>query len=180
MSHERQLSKKELLVLLQGGDRRSIGKVDDVIKLIKKSPSLFSDLFEGFYSDSSIVRMRTADAVEKISRVHPEYLSPYRKQLINEISDSTQKEVRWHLAQIFPRLKATGKEKEKIIKILFHYLDDNSKIVQTCSIQALSDLALHDAKLRKKVIPLLKKLSLEGSPAVKNRAGKLWEKLGFE
>lgn len=160
MSHERQLSEKKILALLGGGDRRSIGKVDDVIKRINQSPSLFSGLFEGFYSDSPVVRMRTADAVEKISRSHPEYLSSYRKQLINEISDSTQKEVRWHLAQIFPRLNATGKDKEKIIKLLFRYLDDSSKIVQTCSIQALSDLAQHDAKLRSKVIPLLKELSV--------------------
>ena len=56
----------EILHKLQGGDLRSIGRSDEVVQDILNKPSLFKDVFMGILSDDPIVRMRSADAIEKL------------------------------------------------------------------------------------------------------------------
>ena len=62
-----------LLQKLTGGNRRSIGNVAGVIHDVLKKPALFEVLFDGLAVDDPLIRMRAADAIEKISRKHPEY-----------------------------------------------------------------------------------------------------------
>jgi hypothetical protein len=54
--------------MLSGGDRRSIGKVADVVVLIDQHPQWISSLVGGLWDEDACVRMRAADALEKISR----------------------------------------------------------------------------------------------------------------
>ena len=58
--------------------------------------------------EDSLVRMRAADAAEKISVKCPEYLKPFKKKLLNEIAKSEEQEVRWHVAQMIPRHDLEG------------------------------------------------------------------------
>ena len=83
-----------LLKKLQGGDRRSIGKVDEVVDQVLGSAALFEELIKGLLVDDPIIRMRSADAVEKITLVKPEWLTPYKEILIRLAGDSNQQEVR--------------------------------------------------------------------------------------
>jgi hypothetical protein len=60
----------------------------------------------------------------------------------------------------------------------FHgYLADNSKIVRTCTMQALADLAERNPALRQEVVPLLEELTITGSPAMQSRGRKLLARL---
>jgi hypothetical protein len=167
----------QLLRKLTGGDRRSIGNVESVIHAVGKKPALFDVLFGGLSVDDPLVRMRAADAVEKISADQPDLLQPFKKTIIRLAGESRQQEVRWHLAQIIPRLKLTPRERAQVVDILFDYLSDNSKIVVTFSLQALTDFATEDKKLRPRVVGILKELTANGSPAIKNRGQKLLKKL---
>jgi hypothetical protein len=166
-----------LLLKLEGGDRRSIGKVEEVVNEIFKNSALFNVLIEGLFVEDPVVRMRAADAIEKITLDRCEYLQPYKRRIIKLAAETRQQEVRWHIAQIMPRLHVTPKEKAKVVKILFDYLQDNSKIVVTFALQALADFATEDKKLRPRTINVLEELSKTGSPAVKNRGKKLLVKL---
>ena len=121
--------------------------------------------------------MRSADAVEKITAKHPEYLQPYKKKLIQQVARIDQQEVRWHVAQMFPRLELSKEEQAVVVEIFLDYLNDESKIVKTFSMQALADFAERDASLRFKVIKLLEELTRTGSPAMKSRGQKLLETL---
>jgi hypothetical protein len=168
---------QDILRKLEGGDRRSIGRVDEVIEQVLDDPSLFDALFCGMLDDDPVVRMRSADAVEKISAQRPQLLQAHKSKLIQQAAQSQQQEVRWHVAQMLPRLDMNGEEREAAVGILLHYLDDDSKIVKTFSMQALGDLALMDATLRPRVVPLLKKLTETGSPAMKSRGRKLLQVL---
>jgi hypothetical protein len=96
------LDMNEILGKLEGGDRRSIGRADEVVSNVLEDPALLDALFQGIYSDDALVRMRTADAVEKISAKRPEYLQPYKQDLLQVVSQIEQQEVRWHLAQMIP------------------------------------------------------------------------------
>ena len=166
-----------LLKLLKGGDRRSIGRANNVVNRVLADPQRFKEVFEGMRDDDPLVRMRAADAVEKITAAHPEYLIPFKKALIRQVAGSTQQEVRWHVAAMFSRLSLTPQERRRVLAILENYLEDKSKIVKTFAMQALADLALQDSRLKPSVIERLKQLMRDGSPAMQSRGRKLLEKL---
>jgi hypothetical protein len=117
--------------------------------------------------------MRAADAAEKISATHPALLRHHKKELLGLSSETTQIELRWHLAAMIPRLPLTANEKQQATKILRRYLEDRSSIVKTFALQALADLAQNDADLRQEVIELLEKAIRSGTPAMRARARKL-------
>ncbi len=167
----------EVLNKLGGGDRRSIGRSNEVVADVISDPSLFEVVFNGMLSDDPLIRMRCADAVEKITVKHPEYLQPYKEKLIKQVAKSEQQEVRWHVAQLVSRLDLTREESGFVFEILLDYLNDKSNIVKTFSMQAMADLAERDVSLRAQVIPLLEELTRTGSPAMKSRGRKLLRKL---
>jgi len=166
-----------ILSRLRGGDRRSIGKVNEVVAAVRKKPDLFKDLVNGLFDENPVVRMRAADAMEKISLDNPQSLQPFKTELIRLAQQTQQQELRWHTAQMIPRLKLTPKERATVTDILFDYLNDKSKIVVTFAIQALSDLALTKGDASARVIRAIEKLTRTGSPAIQSRGKKLLPKL---
>ncbi len=100
----------QLLDRLQGGDRRSIGRVAEVVAEVLSNPDRFGELIAGMQHPDPVVRMRAADAAEKVSADHPDYLSRYKDELLHQIAQSTQQEVRWHVAQMLPRLALSADE----------------------------------------------------------------------
>lgn len=162
-----------ILEMLTGGDRRSIGRVEEVVALVLEEAALFEPLFHGLFAEDELVRMRAADALEKISARRPEWLQPYVEMLLNQVASQGQQEVRWHVAQLIPRLRLDAQQRRLAVALLFDYLDDESKIVKTNAMQALAELAVEDASLRQKVIPVLEQLTAMGSPAMRARGRKL-------
>src|SRR5271169_3720651 len=142
----------DILRELAGGDRRSIGKADRVVEQILKTPALFAGVVEGFTHVDPVIRMRCADVAEKVSSVHPEWLEPHKQALLSFASAVQEKEVRWHMAQMFPRLGLSASERRGVVALLFKYLADASQIVKTFSMQALFDMSENDARLRSRVI----------------------------
>ena len=162
---------------LKGGDRRSIGGVPKVVDRVKADPGLFAVVFGGMTDPDPIVRMRCADAIEKIAAARPEYLGPYKNRVIQLAATVEQQEVRWHLAQLVSRLKLSPRERRRVADILAEYLTDASKIVKTFSMQALADIAAQDADLRGPIVERLESLTRTGSPAMKSRGRKLLARL---
>jgi hypothetical protein len=169
-----------VLEKLAGGDRRSIGKSEEVVAEVLAAPSLFGALFEGMLADDPVIRMRAADAIEKMTVRHPEYLVPYKKRLIREVAHIDQQEVRWHVCQLVPRLKLTRAERRAVVNILTGYLNDSSRIVKTFAMQALADLAAQDQALRAPIVERLEELTRAGSPAMQSRGRKLLAQLKQE
>ncbi len=66
----RSMPPKNMLSLLEGGDRRTIGRSDEVAAMVSKNPELFPRLVRGLWSEDPLVRMRAADATEKVTRLH--------------------------------------------------------------------------------------------------------------
>jgi hypothetical protein len=167
----------DLLRMLEGGDRRSIGRVSEVVAAVRKDPALFPELFEGMLVDDEVVRMRAADAVEKLTVERPQLLAPYKRRLLGEVARIEQQEVRWHVAQMLPRLELSPQQRATAVRLLTSWLDDTSNIVKTFSMQALADLATDDAELRARIAATIERMTAEGSPAVKSRGRKLLAKL---
>jgi hypothetical protein len=164
---------KSVLKLLEGGDRRSIGRADEVVAILAKAPGRFPEVIAGLWSADPLVRMRAADAAEKFSRGNREFLKPYKKELLGLMAETRQQELRWHLAAMIPRLPLNGKERQLAVSSLNGYLEDRSSIVKTSALQGLADLAQDDSHLRPKVIELLRDSTRNGTPAMKARSRKL-------
>lgn len=160
-------------VLLRGGDRRSIGRSNQVVKLVLRAPRRFAELIRCMWSDDPIVRMRAADAAEKVSAVQPDLLKPYKAELLGLLVEVEQNELRWHLAQMISRLPLTKTESLRAAQTLQLYLEDRSSIVRTFALQALADLSRSDAKLRPLVKEILEQSIVRGTAAMKARARKL-------
>jgi HEAT repeat protein len=166
-----------ILKKLAGGDRRSIGRSNEVAAEVLARPALFRVLMEGLTSEDPLVRMRAADAIEKITLQRPELLRPYKDILLGISGRTLQQEVRWHMALIFPRMNLRAKERAVAVDILFDYLRDKSSIVKTCAMQGLADLCTQDSALKARILPLLKKLTEIGTPAMRARGRKLLARL---
>jgi len=158
---------------LSGGDRRSIGKAAQVVENIGKTPQLLADVIRGFTHEDPVIRMRCADVAEKVSAAHPEWLQPHKGAVLSFARRAKDKEIRWHMAQILPRLKLSSADRRTAIALMFDYLEDESQIVKTFSMQALFDMSESDAELRARVVPILQNAVANGSPAARSRAKKL-------
>lgn len=193
----------KILGQLEGGDRRSVGRADEVAALVSRNPKLFPRLFAGLWSDDPLVRMRATDAAEKVTRTAPQLLQPYKAELLGLLAESAlgepefvesdqqpvqkrvrrsskqvvqqpiQQEVRWHLAVMVPRLKLIPAEAQRVASQLSVYLEDRSSIVKTFALQGLWDLAQQHASVRPLVVELLQLAVRTGTPAMRARARKL-------
>lgn len=76
------MPRRNILALLQGGDRRSIGRSDHVAAAVSRNATLFPDLIAGLRHEDPLVRMRAAAAAEKVTRKIHELLHPYKKELL--------------------------------------------------------------------------------------------------
>lgn len=166
--------KRSIREMLSGGDRRSIGEADAVARLVLENPPLFSELLSAILDDDSIVRMRAADAVEKLTVVHPDWLSPHKRIFLSKVLPIDQQEVRWHVAQILPRFALNLAERKSVVAMLMRWIGhESSRIVRVMALQALFDLSRNDADLGKRVRGLLRELVDSDVPALRSRSRKL-------
>ena len=166
-----------LVDMLRGGDHRSIGRADELVDIVLSSPERFDEVFNGILSDDSLIRMRCADAAEKIARERPDLLAPFKGKLIGEVALIDQQEVQWHLAQMMTYLEYTDEETATVVRILRELLSSKSRIVVVSSLDTLTELATRDASLRESVIEDIEKAMENGAPSVKSRGKRLLGRL---
>lgn len=162
--------------LLSGGDLRSIGNSNAVVACIGDQRD-FDELFECLYHRERIVVMRAADAIEKITRNRPEYLAKHRAQFPALCHAAGNKELKWHLALLIPRLRPEDSELEEYLVLLRKWVVDrqHSRIVRVNSLQGLFELSKQDPGLLKQLHPVLDKLEKEGVPSLNARIRKIRE-----
>jgi hypothetical protein len=167
------MRRQAIAALLKGGDRRSIGKSNQIAKLILSDPKRFAELVECLWNEDPIVRMRAADAAEKVTVTRPELLNPHKQELLGLLDEAEQIELRWHLAVMVPRLSLSAAERARAAGSLQRYLEDRSSIVKTFAMHGLADLARQDSKLREPARRVLEESLQSGTAAMKARARKL-------
>ncbi len=159
--------------LLHGDDPRKLHGVGAVVDVVLHAPQRFGELIACLGGDDPVVRMRAADAAEKITRAMPDLLEPHRAALLALAETTDQPSLRWHLAQMLPRAPLDPNEQRAFIGALRRWLDDGSAIVKTSALQALADIALDDPSLRRMVLPAIRKAIDTGTAAVRTRGERL-------
>lgn len=163
---------------LQGGDLRSIGRIEEVIKNIKNQED-FNNLFKGLFDSERLVVMRTADAIEKITLMHSEYLRPYKKQLLKLLKSANHIELKWHLAQLVTRITLNEEEIGIVWDTLTQWAlnKKESRIVRVLSLQGLFNLLEQYPVLKKDFNDIVLILEKEPIPSIAARIRILKKKM---
>src|SRR5262245_36396228 len=98
---------------LSGSDRRSIGRANEVARELLERPVLVGEALRLLAAGDPVLRARTADALEKAAREAPAIVAGHKKALLRLMEEARQPEVRWHLAQMLPRLGLTPGERRR-------------------------------------------------------------------
>jgi len=166
--------------MLSGGDRRSIGRADEVAALVLAHTARVGALAELLWDSDEVVRMRAADALEKVSRERMDLLQAYKGELLGLMGETEQQELRWHLAAIVPLLELSAGDGNRALEIIHRYLEDSSSIVKTYAMQGLWELSRHNAAMRAGVVELIRDLTRTGTAAMRARGRKLLQEVDRE
>ena len=162
---------------LSGGDRRSIGRTKDVVSYVLKHKSALEELVQALDHSDAVVRMRAADALEKVSVDHAEWLNPFARTILSLAVRSHDQEILWHAAQILPRLHLPDDQRRKAYELLLGLLGNKSRIVHAFALTGLVDFSEQDVALREEVTRLVKDAEKSEIPSLAARARKLRKRL---
>ena len=159
---------------LKGADLRSIGKSNLIAGNIHDQRS-FDTLFDLLFHADRKVAMRAADAIEKITITNPSFIKQHKKKLLALFDNDNEIEMKWHLAQIIPRLELTKNERLKVWNILFAWAKDKngSRIVRTNAIQSLHALLPYLKENNHQFMQLISSVYQENIPSINARIRKL-------
>jgi hypothetical protein len=169
---------KNIMSLLSGGDLRSISGADKVVTMIKNQED-FDELVQGLLSGERLTVMRCADVIEKITAGKTGYLQAHKKTLLKLMQTAADKELKWHLAQLMPRLTLTKTEFLKVWDKLLNWASDKteSRIVRVNAIQGLFGLLPGQVEYIPEFIKLMDALEKENIPSLNARIKQLKNKL---
>lgn len=160
--------------MLTEGDRRTTGRADEVAAAVVENPHRFAELFKCLTDEDPGVRMRAADATEKVSASRADLVQPFAQRLLSIVAEIDQQEVQWHVAQIIPRLSLTSRQAAGAALTMRRYLvRTQSNIVKAFALTALVALATEHPELSSGLGELLNQYADDPSPAVRKRVAKL-------
>ena len=160
------MTKSPVIELLERKDRRQ-QKSQALVDLIAANPSAFPELMFGLWHVEGYVRERAADAIEEITKEHPRYLQPFKAELLGVMAEARPASVRWHLAQMAPRLTLNKKERLQVLGVLRGYLRDRSSIVKSYAMDALVQITRPDAALFAETMEVIRASTETGTPAMR-------------
>lgn len=165
--------------LLLGKDRRTISKAGNVADLVADQAS-FDELFALLFHHERNLVMRAADAVEKVTRQHKEFLVPHKNQILSLLTSAIHIELKWHIAQLAPRLPLNPHELHEVWSILSYWAQNpnESKIVRVNAIQGLFDMSTNNPAFETSFINILDTVEHEPIPSLRARIKKLRRLLG--
>ena len=166
--------------MLTGGHPNSLGRTLEVVDTVLAHPERLEDLYQCYFSEDEVVRLRTSNGIKRVTKAHPDWLVPYIDRFIDEISKIDQASTQWTLANLFDLLESrlSAEQKEKAQAIMQHNLANHSDwIVLNNSMQVLGDWSKKDPELAAWLKPHLERLSGDERKSVAKRATKLLAKM---
>ena len=170
---------KALRDQLGGGDRQSKGTADAIAAEALDDPPLVAALVAALDDPDELVRLRAADALEKASAARPEIIAPHASTLLGRPADLAQHDVRWHIAQMIPRLPLDEPQLARAVAVLRTTLVSESRVARTMALDALVRLADREWSLRPAARRAISAVRSRGSPAEQARARILSKRRGW-
>ena len=163
-------------ILTVGGKSNSLGRTSEVITEVLADKHLLPMLYDCMFSEDAWVRMRAADAFEKVCREHPEWINPYIDKLQSELSNPAQQpSIKWHIAQIYTEVHLTNTQKHHALAWLTAQLAsvEVDWIVAANCMQSLAYFTNNGDFTKDELLPLLKIQTHHKSNSIIKKANKL-------
>jgi len=161
--------------MLTGGHPNSLGRTVEVVALVLADQARLGELYACYQSDDAVVRLRTSNALKRISREKPAWLVPLIDGFLTEVADLDQASAQWTLADLCqtlaPLMSPTQRQQAETVlkRNLAHH---NDWIVLNQTMKTLGDWAKDNPELRHWLVPHLERLSGDGRKSVAKTAAK--------
>jgi hypothetical protein len=167
-------------ILKVGGKTNSLGRAGEVLNTVLGDKSMLVELYDCLFADDAWVRMRAADCLEKVCRVHPDWIEPYIDRMLHDLVSSKQPSIQWHLAQMIVEVKLTEDQRQHAIAWLKKLLSsiEVDWIVSVNSMKTLVQFS-HEGTLAKgEVMPLFEIQRQHTSNTVRKKAAQFLQDIG--
>lgn len=162
-------------MLAEGGKRNTLGRAEEVVQIVLADSSRLDELYQCLFEDDAWLRMRAIDALEKVCRVHPEWLKPYVDRLLDEVAAIDQASIQWHLAELFREIDLSPRQRQQAITIMKRNIARSSAdwIVASNTMETLAGFVADGILLAAELMPLLEIQQTHHSKAVVTRATRI-------
>ena len=165
--------------MLTGGHPNSLGRTVEVVELVLADRKKLTDLYQCYFSEDEVVRLRVSSAMKRVTTAHPEWTMDYMDRLQSEIAAIDQASTQWTLAILFdltaPLLSPSQKQRSLDI-MKFNLENHDDWIVLNTTMNVLFDWSAEDAELRSWLKPQFERLTKDTRKSVSGRAQKFLAK----
>ncbi len=162
--------------MLTGGHPNSLGRTVEVVDLVLADQSALADLYDCYFSDDDVVRLRVSSAMKRVTIEHPEWTIALMDRLQTDVAAIDQASTQWTLALLFDLTKKlqTSAQRARSVEIMKNNLADHDDwIVLNTTMQVLHDWSRDDRLLSDWLAPHLERLVDDRRSSVSKRAAKL-------
>nr|WKN39861.1 hypothetical protein K4G66_14290 [Tunicatimonas sp. TK19036] len=164
--------------LLSEGPPLKLGKTDQIVYLMEQDPETFDKVFATLFQENLTIKIRAANAVEKVTRGRPEWLLPHQQTLLANLSELAQPfSVKMATAALLGHATWTDEDVLEVLAILRLWLLDTNTFVKVNCLQALTQIAQRHPWLTSEVIGLIENEMAKGKASIKARGRKLLKQL---
>jgi hypothetical protein len=165
--------------MLTGGHPNSLGRTVEVVELVLADRKKLTDLYQCYFSEDEVVRLRVSSAMKRVTTAHPEWTMDYMDGLQSEIAAIDQASTQWTLAILFDltaRLLSPSQKQRSLDIMKFNLENHDDWIVLNTTMNVLFDWSAEDAELRSWLKPQFERLTKDTRKSVSGRAQKFLAK----
>jgi hypothetical protein len=175
------MKQKDFENRLKGGHPNSLGNTVEIVDEVLNEPMCFDELFNCYFSEDEVVRLRVSNAMKRICKAQKTILIPYLDRFLSEIAQINQASTQWTLAQLFEWLDEDMNEAQLALAkdLLKNNLANHTDwIVLNTTMDTLTKWSKKDTMLQVWLRPHLERLSEDTRKSVAGKATKLLKKIG--
>ena len=156
-------------------DETSRRNADLIAGLIRRKPSLFSELMEVVFLNKEPVSRRAAWVMDIVSETQPELVLPYLEEIARQIDTFNHDGMKRESIKVLARSPLVKEQFGPLMNICFRWLVSpaESVAVKMFSMELLYRMSEQEPELKRELADSIEWRMQEESPGFKNRARKL-------
>ena len=164
---------------LSGGHPNSLGRTLDVVDAVLADRSRLDELYQCYFSNDEVVRLRVSSAMKRVTIEHPDWTMDFIDGLQSDIAAIDQASTQWTLALLFDLLvdHLSPAQHARATEIMKDNLANHSDwIVLNNSMKVLGKWAETDPGLEQWLLPQARRLVDDSRTSVAGNARKLLDR----
>ncbi len=165
---------------LKGGHPNSLGNTVEIVEEVLNEPHYFDELFNCYFSNDEVVRLRTSNAMKRVCKEKKELLIPYLDRFLTEIANINQASTQWTLSQLYGLLEKdmSAAQIEQATELMKTNLENHTDwIVLNATMDTLGKWSKKNDQLKTWLLPHLERLQLDERKSISGRATKILAQL---